>query len=126
MNILITDQKLFESFFKRFYLNHIQLHNWYMLAKENQLEIKKYVFRQLIDKRYKDYREILKDEEVKRNFVKSTDLFKVEDKAKERKKESFHKMLLGNCKASRSNNFVSFCDEEKERKKEEEFQNTLE
>lgn len=61
MNILISDQKLFESFFKRFYLNHIQLHNWYMLAKENQLEIKKYVFRQLIDKRYKDYREILKD-----------------------------------------------------------------
>lgn len=37
MNILLGDQKLFESFFKRFYLNHLQLHNWYMLARENQL-----------------------------------------------------------------------------------------
>jgi hypothetical protein len=116
MNILISDQKLFESFFKRFYLNHIQLHNWYMLAKENQLELKKYVLRQLIDKSYKEYREIIKDEEVKKKFIKMNEVFRAE-KSKEKKKESFHKMLLGNSKIVRSSNFNSQCDEEKERKK---------
>ena len=56
MNILMGDQKLFESFFKRFYLNHLQLHHWYMLAKENQLELKKYVFVHLLAKTYRQYR----------------------------------------------------------------------
>ncbi len=61
MSILMSEQKLFESFFKRFYLNHLQLHNWYILAKENQLELKKYVFTQLLAKTYRQYREIVKD-----------------------------------------------------------------
>lgn len=76
MNILMSDLKLFESFFKRFYLNHLQLHNWYMLAKENQLELKKYVFTQLLSKTYRQYREIVKDEQVRRKFAKMNEIIR--------------------------------------------------
>ena len=119
MNILITDQKLFESFFKRFYMNHFQLHNWYMLAGENQLQIKKYVFTKILEKSYKDYKEIIKEEEVKNKFTFSKENNQLFDKGKDKKNDSFHKIQVGNSrdmdKINASNNFN---DSDRKRKKQ--------
>lgn len=53
MTTLLSEPKLFECLFCKFYNNHVQLNNWYLLAHENQLAIKQYVFKQLLSKTFK-------------------------------------------------------------------------
>jgi hypothetical protein len=57
----MKDKNLFSQYFLIFYNNHVQINNWYMLANENQATIKKYVFRNLLSKTFKEYREEMKE-----------------------------------------------------------------
>jgi hypothetical protein len=59
-NILLSDEQLFQSFFSKFYNNHKHLSNWYMLANSNQLDIKHYIFHNLLAKRLREYRAVLR------------------------------------------------------------------
>jgi len=62
-----------------------------------------------LDRSYKDYKEIIKEEEVKNKFTFSKENIQTFDKAKDKKNDSFHKMQIGNSrdkdKINVSNNF---------------------
>lgn len=51
-----------------------------MLARENQLEIKKYVFVQLLDKTYRSYRQAISDQQIRKKFAKMNEVFRDDKK----------------------------------------------
>ncbi len=51
-----------------------------------------------MEKSYKDYKEIIKEEEVKNKFTFSKENNQIFEKNKEKKNDSFHKIQIGNSK----------------------------
>jgi len=67
-----------------------------MLANANQLDLKHYIFHNLLRRRYREYWEILKEEKLISRYNKSNEVFRDEPEiVKEKKGDNFHKIILG-------------------------------
>lgn len=81
--------------------------------------MKKYVFKKILEKSYKDYKEIIKEEEVKNKFTFSKENIQLYDKTKDKKNDSFHKIQIGNSKEKDKLNIPNtITDSERLRKKQ--------
>lgn len=70
---MINNLTVFKRYFAIFYRNHICLYYWYLLARENQSEMKEYIYFDLLSKTLEQYEELYGNySEVSPKFLRTS------------------------------------------------------